>query len=80
MPRTTSAPRSQESSPVSHSPSTSIPVSRTKSSNSTNEVGSCSESLLEKFKEDILEEIRKELQKIKDEITEGKNMHLCINE
>ncbi|XP_031428545.2 myelin protein zero-like protein 1 [Clupea harengus] len=35
------------------------------------ELDSCSESLLEKFKEDILEEIRKELQKIKDEITEA---------
>ncbi|KAL2095478.1 hypothetical protein ACEWY4_010197 [Coilia grayii] len=66
LPRTASTPRPQDSSSVSSSA-----VSRIKPANSTKEGCSCTESSLEKFKEEILEEICKELQNIKNEITQA---------
>lgn len=65
--RVNSAPKTQEKSPVS--PASAAPLSRTRPGSSTGgDSGSRDGSDLEKFKEEILEEMRKELQKTKDEI------------
>lgn len=78
MPRTNSITKTQvqESSPspttsalppVPPSPS-STPVSRMKAVNSTTDSTGSEDTEMERIKQDILEEVRKELHKVKDEI------------
>lgn len=65
--RVNSASKSQDKNPVS--PATAAPLSRTRPGSGTNDsAGFKDSSDMEKFKQEILEEIRKELQKVKEEI------------